>query len=286
MTTMTDSEDVVRENGYTQYKTFKVEIDNHIAHVMFNRPKKANALNKRAWQEMTQIFTSLDQRPEVRVIVLSGEGKHFCSGIDLSLLMAIRQETADDCEGRVREKMRQFIRQLQAPINAIETCRKPVLAAIHNACVGGGIDIITACDMRYATEDAFFAIAEIDMGMVADLGTLQRLPKLIGDGLAREMAYTGRRVSGTEAQTIGLVNRTFVDKKRMLAEVMQLAATIAGKSPLSIRGTKEMLLYTRDHTVADGLHYVAAWNAAMILSNDLNEAFMAKMEGREPEYDD
>ena len=268
------------------YDTLTVEIGQHIAHITLNRPDKVNALNETAWQELQQLFETLDETPAVRVIVLSGEGKHFCAGIDLGLLMSIQQRVYDACEGRKREKLRRVIFELQAPINAVEQCRKPVLAAIHGGCIGAGVDLVAACDMRYATEAAYFTIKEIDMGMVADLGTLQRLPKLIGDGLAREMAYTGRQVFGPEAQAIGLVNRTFVDKESMLAEVMSIAKTIAAKSPLSIRGTKEMLRYTRDHSVEEGLNYAAIWNAALILSDDLNEAFQATMEKRTPEFKD
>ena len=269
-----------------EYQRFTVKIEENIAHVAINRPDKVNALDEIGWRELQTIFETLDATPEARVIILSGEGKHFCSGIDVSLLMSIRQQVSNDCEGRMRETMRQLILQLQATINAIEKCRKPVLTAVHGGCVGGGVDIITACDMRYATEDAFFTVAEIDMGMVADLGTLQRLPKLIGDGMAREMAYTGRRVYGPEAKEIGLVNRCFDDRESLLTAVTHLATLIASKSPLSIRGSKEIITYTRDHSVADGLNYMAVWNAAMILSNDLNEAFMAKMEGRSPVFSD
>lgn len=268
------------------YKTFHVHIHDKIAQVCINRPKKANALNATAWREMRHIFTALDADSGVRVIVLSGEGKHFCSGIDLSLLMSIRQNSADSDEGRQREKIRQFAKELQAPIDAIESCRKPVLAAIHNACVGGGVDIVSACDMRYATEETFFAIAEIDMGMVADLGTLQRLPKLIGEGITRELAFTGRRMYGAEAKDHHLVNHLYPDKETMMADVTETARMIASKSPLSIRGTKEVMNFGRDHTVADGLEFVATWNAGMILSKDLNEAFMANIEKRAPNFDD
>jgi len=261
-------------------ETLKLDIQNHIAHVTINRPEKMNALN-----EITEIFNYLDENSEVRVIVLEGgESKHFCAGIDLSLLMSVSQNRIK-CDGRKREKLRKDVLKLQAPINAIENCSKPVLVAIHGGCIGGGIDLVCGCDMRYCTDDAFFTIKEIDMGMVADLGTLQRLPKLIGDGMVREMAYTGRNVDGKEAEKIGIVNRTFPDKNTMMDEVMKIAETIAQKSPLSIRGTKHILLHTRDHSVADGLNYMATWNAAMLLSADLQEAFEAKMSKREGKYE-
>lgn len=267
------------------YKIFKVTVEEHIATVCFNRPDKANALPQEGWEELQAIFESLDQNEEVRAIILMGEGKHFCAGIDLSLLMSIQQKMQLECEGRKREQLRLFIKRLQAPITAIELCRKPVLAAIHGGCIGGGIDIISACDMRYCTDDAYFTIKEIDMGMVADLGTLQRLPKIIPAGIMNEMAFTGRNVEGQEAQGIGLCNWSFDSKDEMMDAVTSIAKTIASKSPLAIRGTKEVLRYTRDHSVADGLEYIANWNAAMLLSKDLNEAFMAKMEKRAASFD-
>ena len=268
------------------YQTFAVNIANHVAQVTINRPERANALNQTAWDEMKVIFEDLDDNEAVRAIVLCGEGKHFCSGIDLELLMNVTELNQIKCEGRKREKMRQNVLDLQAPINAIENCSKPVLAAIHGGCIGGGVDVISACDMRYATQDAYFCIREIDMGMVADLGTLQRLPKLIAEGMVRELAYTGRNVCGPEAERIGLTNATFPDRETLLAEVMKIAEIIAKKSPISIRGTKHILLHTRDHSVADGLSYMATWNAAMILSNDLMEAFQSKIQKREAVYQD
>ena len=266
------------------YQTFKVAINNHIAQVSFNRPEKANSLNATAWIEMREIFEALDEMPEVRVIVLTGEGKNFCSGIDLTLLMNIQQFQNESCEGRMREKLRKFIFHLQNSISSIEKCRKPVLAAIHKACIGGAVDIISACDMRYCTEDAYFSIKEIDLGLVADIGTMQRLPTILNPGMMAELAYTGRNVSGTEAATIGLVNRCFPSKEAMMEEVMGIAATIAAKSPLCIRGTKEMLLYKRDHSVEESLNYMVAWNASMLISEDLREAFSANMEKRKPEF--
>lgn len=267
----------------TTFETFDLRIENSIAHVFFNRPERANALNQKAWDEMKVLFEELDDNNNVRVIILSGHGKHFCAGIDLELLMDVAQ-FSQSCEGRKREQLRKKVLALQAPINALEQCSKPVIAAIKGGCIGGGVDIISACDMRYCTDDAYFTIKEIDMGMVADLGTLQRLPKIIPQGIARELAYTGRNVAGLEAERIGLVNRTFSSAEELFSEVNKVAQSISSKSPLAIRGTKAILNYSRDHTVADGLDYMATWNAAMLLSDDLVEAFQAKMQKRTALY--
>lgn len=269
-------------NSYTH---FKIDLIDHVAHLAFNRPDKANSLHLAAWEEMKQLFEEIDESPEVRVVVLSGEGKHFCAGIDLRLLMDIQQFQQISCEGRRREALRKFIFKLQDCISAIEKCRKPVLAAIHKGCIGGGVDIVSACDMRYCTEDAYFTIKEIDMGLVADIGTMQRLPKIINPGIMAEMAYTGRKVFGPEAEKIGLVSRTYTDRETLLQEVMAIAKTIATKSPLVVRGTKEILQYTRDHSVSESLNYMVAWNAAMLMSNDLMEAFQASMMKREPRFE-
>ncbi len=268
-----------------KYDFFQVNISNHIARVSFNRPEKANSLHQPAWDEMKALFEEIDETPEIRVVVLSGEGKHFCAGIDLSLLMDIQKFQQVNCEGRKREALRKFIFHLQDCITAIEKCRKPVLAAIHHGCIGGAVDIVSACDMRYCTEDAYFTIKEIDMGLVADIGTMQRLPKIIAPGIMAEMAYTGRKVFGPEAEKIGLVNRSFPDREQMLAGVMEIARTIAAKSPLVVRGTKEILHYTRDHSVSDSLNYMVAWNAGMLMSNDLMEAFQATMMKREAKFE-
>lgn len=268
------------------YQHFLVDITNKVAIVSFNRPDKANALHMEAWDEMRAILNRLSETPEVRVIILKGEGKHFCAGIDLELLMSINKLKEISCEGRRGEHLRKFILNLQDAVSVIEKCSKPVIAAIHNGCIGGGVDIAAACDMRYCTDNAYFTIKEIDMGMVADLGTLQRLPKLISPAIVAEMAYTGRKVSGTEAASIGLVNRSFSSRDELLAGVDQVAAEIASKSPLSIRGIKEVMHYAKDHTVDDSLNQIATWNAAMILSDDLTEAFKATLEKRKPKFND
>ncbi|QCK15684.1 crotonase/enoyl-CoA hydratase family protein [Mangrovivirga cuniculi] len=265
---------------------FKVKIENKIANVAFNRPEKSNALHMDAWIEMKDIFNFLSGNEETRAIILSGEGNNFCAGIDLELLMSVNELRNIDCSGRRSEKIRSLVLTLQETVTAIENCSKPVLAAIHKGCIGGGVDIISACDMRYCSDDAYFTIKEIDLGMVADLGTLQRLPKLISPGMVAEMAYTGRKVTGQEAQNIGLVNQCYSSKEEMMEYVQQTAQNIAAKSPLSIRGTKEVLKYTRDHSVEDSLNYMATWNAAMFLSDDLTEAFKATMEKRQPNFKD
>ncbi|WP_340152851.1 crotonase/enoyl-CoA hydratase family protein [uncultured Marivirga sp.] len=269
-----------------KYDFFRVEIENKVATVSFNRPEKSNAIHMPAWKEMKEIFNSLSERAEVRAIVLAGAGKNFCAGIDLELLMSVSQYQKIECAGRRSEEIRRLVFTLQEAVNAIEKCKKPVLAAVHGGCIGGGVDIIAACDMRYCSDDAYFTIKEIDLGMVADLGTLQRLPKLISPGMVSEMAYTGRKMDGKEAKEIGLVNQSYSSRDEMMESTHKLATTIASKSPLSIRGTKEVLKYSRDHSVEDSLQYMATWNAAMLLSDDFSEAFKASMEKRAPNFKD
>ncbi|MCE7039983.1 crotonase/enoyl-CoA hydratase family protein [Dyadobacter sp. CY312] len=267
------------------YKTLKISISDHIAVVKFNRPEKANALNDEVFEDMHHAFVALDMDDTVRVIILMAEGKHFCSGIDLSILQNISQ-TNQACGARKSENLRKQILNLQASISAIENCSKPVITAVSGGCIGAGLDVISACDMRYASEDAFFCIKEIDMGIVADLGTLQRLPRLIPEGLVRELAFTGRNVLPAEAEKIGLVNRYFQGRNELNEAVHAIAADIASKSPVSVRGTKHILNYSRDHSVSEGLNYIATWNAAMLLSEDLTEVFTAKQEKRNPEFRD
>ena len=268
------------------YDTLTVSLADHIATIRLNRPNKANAMNLAMWHELRRAFHWVDATPEARVAILEGEGKAFTAGIDLQMMMGMGDQIQNDCEARTRENLRQVILDLQDTLTSLERCRKPVLAAIHGACIGGGIDLICCADMRYCSADANFSIKEIDIGMTADVGTLQRLPRLIGEGLARELAYTARRFDATEALQMRLVNRVFDSRDALQAGVREIAATIAAKSPISIRGTKEMITYARDHSVADGLNYVATWNAAMLMSNDLQEAMMAHIGKRAAVFKD
>lgn len=269
----------------SEYKAFKVELSDKIAHVQINRPEKLNAMNADFWSEIRDVFAWVEATPEVRVVVLSGAGKHFSSGIDLMLLAQVGGQLGKEV-GRNARALKRKIEELQSSFNAVDHCTKPVLAAIQGYCLGGAIDLISACDMRYSTVDAQFAIKEIDVGMTADVGTLQRLPHIIGDGMLREMAYTGRTVLGDEAQRIGLVNSTYADQKALMEAVFTIAATIAQKSPLAVQGSKEMIRYMRDHTVADGLNYIATWNAAMLQAEDLRVAMAAHMSKQAPEFKD
>lgn len=261
-------------------------VNAHIAHVQINRPEKANAMSAAVWEDLRTVFNWIDATPAIRVAVLSGAGAHFTSGIDLAMLAGIAQETADPCPAHMREKLRHIILDMQDTLTAIERCRKPVIAAIHGACIGGGIDLICCADIRYGTVDAKFSIKEVDIGMTADVGTLQRLPKLIHPGIVRELALTARTFDGLEAAKIGLLNETLPDHAALMANALGVAETIAAKSPLAVRGTKEMLAYARDHTVADSLNYIATWNAAMLMSDDLTEAMTAAKQKRAPNFRD
>ena len=269
-----------------EFETLSVTLTEHIATVRLNRPDKANAMNAAMWQDIRKAFDWVDATPEARVAVLQGEGKLFTGGIDLQMMMGLAPQIKNSCDGRSREMLRRFILDLQDTLTSLERCRKPVLAAIHGGCIGGGIDLITCADMRYCSADAYFTIKEIDIGMTADVGTLQRLPRLVGEGITRELAYTGRKFLADEARQIGLVNRVFDTREALYAGVHDIAASIAAKSPLSIRGTKEMISYARDHSVADGLNYIATWNAAMLMSQDLTEAMSANMAKRAPVFKD
>src|SRR5690606_35703081 len=187
--------------------------------------------------------------------------------------------------GRLRANLRLGVKALQDSFTALERARFPVLAAIHGGCIGGAVDMVTACDMRYATEDAFFCIQETNIGMTADVGTLQRLPKLIPEGVAREWAYTGDRIPAARAREVGFVNEVYASHDEMVEAVVGIARRIASHSPLAVWGTKEMINYTRDHTVADSLRYMAGWQSGMVMGGDMMEEFGAKAEGREPSFE-
>ena len=268
------------------FKSIQVQKARNIAHLKLNRPEKANAMDSHFWQELPEALAILDEDLEVRVVVLYGEGKNFSSGIDLAMLMQIKQDISDLEAGRAAEKIYKFVSALQESINSVEKCRKPVIAAIHGACVGGGVDLVCACDMRFASDDAYFCVKEVDMGIIADLGTLQRLPKIIPAGIAAELAYTARKMAAQEAKSIGLVNQVWENKEALLVEVQKIAENIAEKSPLVVRGIKKTLLHSRDHSVSQGLDFIANWNASQLMSKDIEIAVMAQMQKQKPNFKD
>lgn len=263
------------------FETLTLSIDEGIARLAFNRPQKANALNATAWKELRQAFEFIDATPAARVVVLRGSGAHFSAGLDLEIIDAI-----DGSAAHTRETLRRWILDIQDDVTAIERCRKPVIAAIHGFCLGGGIDISTACDMRYTCADATFSVKEIDLAITADVGTIQRLPRLVGEGVARELIYTGRTFNGREAERLRLVNACYDRVEELFAGVDRIARDIAGKSPLAIRGCKESLLFSRDNSIAAALNQIATWNASMLDSDDLREAIAAFKEKRTTRYRD
>ncbi|WP_249931114.1 crotonase/enoyl-CoA hydratase family protein [Ramlibacter sp. 2FC] len=268
------------------FETLRLSLEAGVARIELSRPHKANAINAVMWRELREAMQWLDTTTPARVGILCAAGAHFSAGIALAMLSGLKAANADACDARAREKTRRSILDLQDTVSSIERCRKPLIAEVHAACVGGGVDIITACDLRYCSAEAWFSVKEIDVGLVADLGTLQRLPRLIGEGMARELAYTARRVGGEEAAQMRLVNRCYASREALAAGVAELARTLATKSPLCLRGTKEMISYVRDRPVAESLNYVATWNAAMLYSDDLAEAALAARASRAPAFRD
>lgn len=271
------------------YTCFNVETKDDIAHIRMIRPDKANSMIPEFWDELPQIVNQLSDGNDARAIVLSAEGRHFCSGMDLSVFADNNDVSVQSNAkhiSRQRASFRTTALQLQRTFSCLEESRLPVLSAIQGACIGGGIDMVSATDLRYATKDAFFCIQEINIGMTADVGTLQRMPKLVPEGVVRELAYTGRNMSASEAKERGFVNEIYEDQDAMDDAVLEIAKEIASKSPMAIWGTKQTLNYGRDHSVADSLEYIATWNAAMFDPDDMAEAFMAQTENRDAEFPD
>ena len=272
----------------SKYSCFDLKIKDHICSLVLNRPNELNTMTRDFWVELGNALEEINRDSEIRVVILSSTGKHFCAGMDLSAFSNGVDDIPDDKKpdhARVGEVLYRTAKELQGYISKLEEIRVPVIAAVHGGVIGGALDLITACDMRFASNDAFFCIQEINIGMAADVGTLQRLPKIIPDSKMREMAYTGRRMLADEAKDSGLVGEIYETQEEMLDAVHKLAAEIASKSPVAIYGLKAVMNYSRDHNVSDSLDFNALWSGAMLSQADMTEAMTAQMEKRDANFD-
>lgn len=272
----------------TDWTCFDVTIHDHVAHIQLKRPEAMNTMVREFWNELPAIVRDIDENARARCIVISSTGKHFCAGMDLAVFQGGGSTSAAASQDRHvnAEAMRYHVKQLQDAFSCLDEARMPVIAAIQGGCVGGAVDMTSACDIRYCTSDAFFVIQEINIGMTADVGTFPRLCKLIPEGWVRELAYTGRRLMAHRAREIGLVNEVFDSHEEVVAHALATAREIAGKAPLAVTGSKVMINYARDHTIKDGLDYIAVWQTAMFSGPHMAEAFKAKAERRDGDFPD
>jgi enoyl-CoA hydratase len=271
------------------YRCFDVTIADKIAHIRLRRGAELNTMVPEFWHDLPLIIREIDDEAKARVIVISSTGKHFSAGMDLSVFTAAQGQAPKEQpeRGRHAANLRRHVLDIQETFNVIDRARIPVLIAIQGGCIGGAVDLASACDCRYASEDAFFVIQEINIGMTADVGTFPRLCHLMPQGWVRELAYSGRRLPAHKAQELGLVNAVLPSHDALLEHVMAVAKDIAEKSPLAVHGSKVMINFARDHSITDGLDYIATWQAGMYNpETDMREAFIARNEKRPPEFDD
>jgi len=267
------------------YTCFTVSLDEAIAHIRLNRPEKANSMIPEFWREFPEAIDKISADGEARVIIISSMGKHFTSGMDISVFMTGGLDGDASNPHVSAEAFRHKIRMLQNTFSCLERARQPVLAAVQGGAIGAGVDLVTACDCRYASADAFFCVQETAIGMTADVGTFPRLMRTIPEGWARQMAYTAERLPAPKAKEIGLVNEVYPTAEALLDGVMGVARQIAAHAPLAVTGCKRNANYARDHSTADALDYIALWNAAMLRPGDIREAFMAKAQKRAARFD-
>ena len=265
-------------------ETLKVRTKDRIAHVELTRGEALNTMTPQFWEDMIAAFEGIGEDGAVRAVVLSSTGRHFTAGLDLKSAGSLQGESGDPA--RRRAGFLTHVKRLQHSFTVIDQCRVPVIAAIQGGCIGGGVDLVTACDLRIAAEGSWFSIQEINVGIVADVGTLQRAPHLLPQGIVRELAYTGRRFPADEAARYGFVNAVEADHEAAVARAFTLAGEIAGKSPMAMTGTKAILNRGRGQSVEDGLDYVALWNAAFLEGEDMKEAIAAQMAKREAKFAD
>ena len=268
-----------------RYRCFDVTITDKVAHLQLSRPDELNSMIPEFWSELPEIVTSISEQASARAIVISSTGKHFCAGMDLAVFSG--QAGDEDVElGRRQARTRSTVKTLQWTATALEKARVPVLVAVQGGCIGGAVDLATAADLRYASADAFFVVQEINIGMTADIGTLQRLGSCVPEGVARELAMTGRRMTAQRAYEVGLVQGVYDDHPSLVAGVLETAKEIASKSPLAMWGTKVAMNYARDHSVDDSLDHMATWQSGMFQAGDMVESFTAKAQKRAADYPD
>ena len=267
-----------------KYSCFDVIFDNQLAHIILNRPEKRNSMTTGFWKEFPEIVSDINQEGIIRVIIISSTGPHFCSGLDLSIfqsdLLDINKEKANKAI-----LLNNYIEILQNALNILQECRIPVITAIQGACIGGGLDLVCASDIRLGTKDSYFSILETKLGLVADIGTFPRLVKLIPDGLVRELAFTGRNFNSNEAKLSGFLNNVYPDQKSMINAAFELGKEISNNSPTVVYGCKEAIKFSRDHTTAEGLDWIKMWNSAMFNMKEVEESFKAKIEKRTSNFD-
>jgi enoyl-CoA hydratase len=270
------------------YEVLTIQKDGDVATLWLDRPEARNAMGPAFWSELPSAIGELTGDPEVRAIVVAAKGPHFSVGLDLKTMGSVLEVGTDPPAGRSRAarsaRARVEIKRMQDSVTAVAECPKPVIAAVHGYCIGGGVDLVSACDIRFASEDAAFSVRETKMAIVADLGSLQRLPRIIGAGHLAELAFTGKDISAARAKEIGLVNDVLPDADAALKAALSMAAEIAANSPLVVQGTKAVLQAADRTAIAEGLEYVAVWNAGFLQSDDLTEAFTAFMEKRPPKF--
>jgi enoyl-CoA hydratase len=267
------------------YESVTVETNEHVARVTLIGPGKGNAMGPAFWSELPEVFAALDADPQVRAIVLTGSGNNFSYGLDLRAMGdTFTPMMAEAASARPRTDFHRQVQRMQDAISAVADCRTPTVASVHGWCIGGGVDLISAADVRYASADAKFSVREVKLAMVADVGSLARLPLILSEGHLRELALTGKDVNAARAEKIGLVNDVYEDADTCLDVAHQTAAEIAANPPLTVAGVKDVLEQQRAARVAESLRYVAAWNAAFLPSKDLMEGIDATMNKRKPEF--
>jgi len=268
------------------YTCFDVSIENAIAHITLSRPEKRNAMSPAFWEELPDIIRDIDENAKARVIVISSTGPIFSAGLDISMFASDLSDSGDKNTPTYGTSFYLTVKRLQDSFTALEKCRVPVIAAIQGGCIGGGVDLITACDMRFGTADSYITIFEINVGMTADVGTFPRILNHMPEGIVRELAYTGRKMGAEECKTRGLFNDVYEDQKVMLDKVMKLAAEIASKPPLAIYGCKRIITYSRDHTTEEALDNIAVWNMSQLIPTEMMESMQARGQKRDGNFAD